>query len=191
MLEEHLEVEGETQEAELKYKPSKGMMCSIITLSILFFLQMLIIFAMAVMRAVSLTVHMSWFKEHESSFPTACPDWANEIGCTRVTLDQNDCVNVGNIPEQRQIIFEFSGEDEFKRGPERQLYMRIEECVYDLAGAKFMGEKGLKNIKQNGDSLHFSFNDAFWGFIQDIYIHPTVYYDTLDLDQKVQYQLKI
>mmetsp|Transcript_30116 Transcript_30116/g.35204 ORF Transcript_30116/g.35204 Transcript_30116/m.35204 type:complete len:164 (-) Transcript_30116:216-707(-) len=136
------------------------------------------IFIMAWIRLLSLTMRISWRSEYEHStamhFPETCGAWALESGCTRVSVYSSGCVDEQDIPDNRQVIFYV--EPNMAAGSKSSIYDRvnkhIEACVSELDGSYYMGDEQLFNLEEAalGRTLHWSLSSFVWGFISDIYV---------------------
>ena len=63
---------------------------------------------MSIYRLINLTAHYDWVQEHSNKFPSACGDWAEERGCTRILLEKDQCVSFKGSPSivsETEIIF--------------------------------------------------------------------------------------
>ena len=103
-------------------------------------------------------------------FPTACGDWAEADGCTRIDAiatgkTQTDpyvfqgCVRPKEIPDENTIVFSPTKDDWYKD---------VESCINDLAGAKIM--TGTSESDLVSKVIHVTVNSFFFGFMDDMYI---------------------
>ena len=69
---------------------------------------LLLVLSMSIFRLVCLTAHLDWIQEHNDKFPSACGDWAEDYGCTRILLEKDQCVSFKGSPSivsETEIIF--------------------------------------------------------------------------------------
>ena len=60
---------------------------------------------LAIIRIIALTSRMSWRESVNGNFPTACGDWAEANGCTRISLYETGCTRPESIPTENSIVF--------------------------------------------------------------------------------------
>ena len=55
------------------------------------------------------------------------------------------------------------------------LNTQIEQCVYEVNGAKLMSPSDLSSSDDHGFLIHVSFNSGVFGFIDDMYMQTEIY----------------
>ena len=60
-------------------------------------------------------------------------------------------------------------------GVDRLLNTQIEQCVYEVNGAKLMSPSDLSSSDEHGFLIHVSFNSGVFGFIDDMYMQTEIY----------------
>ena len=66
---------------------------------------MVIIGLLALIRLSSLLGQSGWRNDLGEAFPSACGDWAEAQGCTRVTLEEAGCTRPDKIEQENSIVF--------------------------------------------------------------------------------------
>ena len=62
---------------------------------------------LAFVRMIALFRRIKWRKDLESDeFPTACGSWAEDNGCTRVTLNKAGCVRTKSLTTDNSVVFD-------------------------------------------------------------------------------------
>ena len=87
---------------------------------------------------------MTWRNDLNGEFPSACGDWAEKCGCTRVELAAASCTRPGDIKKDNTIVF-VVGEDN-----DRMLNNRIASCAANHHSSKLMSPKGLADSTEAG-----------------------------------------
>jgi hypothetical protein len=113
-------------------------------------------------RMVSLLVKKGWRSKLNGGFPSHCGTWAEKNGCTRVTLYEDDCVRVKEIPEYYSIVFD-SLDDGFMSD-------MVSSCLNKIPGAKIMDSNGIGPAELHDKVLHTTINSFVFGFIDDLYV---------------------
>lgn len=143
---------------------------------------------MSFVRLVSLFRRIKWRNDLDDQFPTACGNWSESHGCTRVTLESAGCTRPEEITKENSLIFQVN--------VDRLLNTQIYECVKSIDGAKLMHPSDLNESDENNQLIHVTFNSAIFGFIDDMFIITEVYQpsDPTALESrnlKIQSQLRI
>ena len=122
---------------------------------------------MSFARLISLFRRVKWRNDLDGQFPEACGSWAQEHGCTRVTLESSGCTRPKEISKNNSLIFDIN--------VDRILNTQIDACVKTIDGAKLMSPSDLKTSDEHGQLIHVAFNSAFFGFIDDMYLITDIY----------------
>ena len=83
---------------------------------------MVFVGTMVFSRLISLLRRIRWRNDLGNEFPEACGDWAENRGCTRVTLNEDGCTRAEDIAMENSLIFNVIGAD-------RLLNTQIDQCV--------------------------------------------------------------
>ncbi len=113
-------------------------------------------------RIIALTDHIHWRESVNGVFPTACGDWAEADGCTRITLEESGCTRPLEIPTENSIVFETADDVEFNNS--------IASCINGLVGAKVISPAGFSSSSAHEALVHVAINSVIFGFIDDLYL---------------------
>ena len=110
-----------------------------------------------------------------------------------MTLNKDDCVDTRTIPQQRSLVFNFVQNQSvsFQTADWTELGFHIDLCVNGIPGAEYMGDLNLKKTDLVDESLHFTINDMFWGFLDDLYILPSRYEKLADKDNSYLIEIQM
>ena len=91
---------------------------------------------MSFARLISLFRRVTWRNDLDGAFPAACGSWAQEHGCTRVTLDSAGCTRQKEISKNNSLIFDIN--------VDRVLNTQLDYCINTIDGAKLMSPSDLR-----------------------------------------------
>ena len=141
---------------------------------------------LAFVRLLALFRRIKWRNDlSDDEFPSKCGSWAEDNGCTRLTLASDGCVRASSLKNSNSVIFDTN--------VDRLLNTQISQCVSGTKGAKLMSPKDLDKSTHNGILIHVTFNSAIFGFIDDLYMMTSIYIDGENLMRslKIQSQLRM
>jgi len=75
------------------------------TIWVIYICLVVLIGTMGFLRLVGLLRRVLWREDLGDNFPSACGDWSEAHGCTRVTLLNSGCERVEDISGSNSIIF--------------------------------------------------------------------------------------
>ena len=122
---------------------------------------LILIFFLALLRFKALVNHSEWRESLQGDFPSACGEWAERCGCTRLTpLTPESDVRIGDLLEQYNTI-EFIDRDSIND--------TIAKCISAQSGAKLQSPDVIQD-SEIGELIHVTWVSTMIGFLDDMYI---------------------
>ena len=83
----------------------KKQSCFVTALWMLFVTLVIVVGLLGFTRLFALCRRMEWRNDLGDRYPTACGDWAESDGCTRIALPKDECTRSDKIPSENSIVF--------------------------------------------------------------------------------------